>query len=362
MKPPANLAKYVPVQLPPARTERVWARVNAQMAPPRRLWAWAWAPALAGTVLVAWFALRSPSLGAPPAPGQSWETAQAAAEVSWGHGSSLTVAPATQVSVADQGTTDGPRRLRLAQGRLELAVSSEDGAWRVEAADTVVDASEGDFFVEFSPGRGVVVGVMRGAVWLRRGATAPAERVVEGQRVQFSPPTAMAPPSVSESAPPAPAPEEAAASAPVRPPTSVSPEPAAQASGASLKENLGPSPAKLLWDAAGEARRAGDAARAAELYAKLLAEHSSDGRAGLAAFELGRLRMDRLGDMPGAVLALQRAVSQSAGASFREDAMARLVRAYRASGATAKCERTRAAYMRDYPNGVHWSSIQRACK
>ena len=83
--------------------------------------------------------------------------------------------------------------------------------------------------------------------------------------------------------------------------------------------------AKELFEQARRLWRDGHIREAADAYQALLSSHPRDPRAGLAAFELGRLRMDRLGDMPGAVQALERAVALAPGAELREDAMARLV-------------------------------------
>ena len=89
-------------------------------------------------------------------------------------------------------------------------------------------------------------------------------------------------------------------------------------------------------------------------------QHPRDPRAGLAAFELGRLRMDRLGDMPGAVVALQQAVALAPGAELREDALARLVAASAAAHDRAGCARARTRYLTEYPTGVHHRTVSAA--
>src|SRR5690606_30912927 len=70
--------------------------------------------------------------------------------------------------------------------------------------------------------------------------------------------------------------------------------------------------ARDLFAEARAARNAGDAARAAQLYQQFLNQHSKDPRAGVAALEVGRLRMDELGDVSGAIAPLSRA-ARSAG-------------------------------------------------
>jgi TolA-binding protein len=119
------------------------------------------------------------------------------------------------------------------------------------------------------------------------------------------------------------------------------------------------SDAKTLFEQASSSWREGRITQAAEAYQALLTAYPRDARAGLAAFELGRLRMDRLGDLPGAVRALERAVASGAG--FREDALARLVKAYAGVGNVPACRRTREQYLREYANGVHRLAVTQAC-
>jgi transmembrane sensor len=123
----------------------------------------------------------------------------------------------------------------------------------------------------------------------------------------------------------------------------------------------GPPSAQELFEKGNLARQSGDAAGAASAYADLLRHHPSDARAGLAAFELGRLKMDQLGDMRGAVVNLQRAANAS-GSAFREDALARLVRAHDTMGDTVRCEQAKNSYLTSYPSGVHAGAVRKACQ
>ena len=79
-------------------------------------------------------------------------------------------------------------------------------------------------------------------------------------------------------------------------------------------------------------RRAGRMREAADAYAALLASYPDDARAGLSAFELGRIRMDALDDEAGAIEALERSLAAGTAASFHEDALARIVVAQRCPG------------------------------
>jgi tetratricopeptide (TPR) repeat protein len=114
-------------------------------------------------------------------------------------------------------------------------------------------------------------------------------------------------------------------------------------------------------DQANLARRNGQLREAADAYEALLRRYPSDGRAGLAAFELGRLRMDSLKDLPGAAQALERAVALAPGSAFREDALARLTLAYGGLGRRAECARARDHYLTSYPSGVHKEAVSSRC-
>jgi TolA-binding protein len=119
--------------------------------------------------------------------------------------------------------------------------------------------------------------------------------------------------------------------------------------------------AEELFGQANVARRSGRVAEAAKLYGDLVNRHARDRRAALAAFELGRLRMDSLGDVRGAVDALDRALKLDARRAFAEDALARLVLAQEALGDRAACLRARERYLARYPEGVHAQHVTLRC-
>jgi transmembrane sensor len=123
---------------------------------------------------------------------------------------------------------------------------------------------------------------------------------------------------------------------------------------------IGESPRALL--ARAEAfRAANDPRAAARLFDALRVRHRSDPRAGLAAFELGRLRLDRLDDPRGAAEAFNDAIAVAPDAPFREDAQARLVEAYDASRDHSRCLDAQSAYLLRYPRGVHRDKIAARC-
>jgi len=119
--------------------------------------------------------------------------------------------------------------------------------------------------------------------------------------------------------------------------------------------------AEELFDHANLARRAGRLDDAADLYADLVDRFPRDRRASLAAFELGRLRMDSLGDTRGAVYALERALKLDGHGAFAEDALARLVLAEEERGDQRACSRARERYLARYPEGVHAQHVSERC-
>ena len=119
-------------------------------------------------------------------------------------------------------------------------------------------------------------------------------------------------------------------------------------------------PAGALFEQARRARRAGQAQTAASHYALFLDSYSTDPRAAVAALELGRLKMDELGDVKGAVAPLSRVANANAG-GLGDDALARLVRAYHQLGQSSSCQSARQRYLKTYPQGVHVDQVRAQC-
>jgi len=117
--------------------------------------------------------------------------------------------------------------------------------------------------------------------------------------------------------------------------------------------------ANRLWEAARDHGRRGEHREAAAAYQAFLDRHRGDDRAALASLELGRLRMDALGDAAGAIAPLRVAAKHRG--PTQADAQARLVRALAAAKRADECRRERARYLREFPAGVHRRSIEQAC-
>jgi hypothetical protein len=110
------------------------------------------------------------------------------------------------------------------------------------------------------------------------------------------------------------------------------------------------------------ARAAGRLREAARAFDALRTKHRGDGRAALAAFELGRLQLDSLGNAAAAAESFADAIALSPGAPFREDAEARRVQALERSGANLACVRARDDYLARYASGPHAPVVRRACR
>ena len=99
------------------------------------------------------------------------------------------------------------------------------------------------------------------------------------------------------------------------------------------------------------ARRRGDLRGAESLLESALAGAPDRKRAALAAFTLGKLELDGLGNASRAAAAFSRAVSLGPPDAIAEDALARLVEAEGAAGQIEKARADALEYQKRYPNG-----------
>jgi transmembrane sensor len=126
-----------------------------------------------------------------------------------------------------------------------------------------------------------------------------------------------------------------------------------------------PSPrigAKELWSQAEAARASKRFQDEALALNTLRLRHRSDPRAGLAAFELGRLRQDTLHDPAGAAEAFADAIVLAPSGPFREDAEARRIEALDTAGRRDQCAEAKAAFMARYPAGIHRQRVSVMCE
>lgn len=92
---------------------------------------------------------------------------------------------------------------------------------------------------------------------------------------------------------------------------------------------------------------------------RILVEHRGDANAALAAFTLGKIRQDALGEPARAADAFETSISLGVPGALREDAFARRVEAYAQAGMTSRAKATRAAYEAEFPSGRHLEAVAR---
>jgi transmembrane sensor len=356
-------SRYVQPELSDARVNRLWGNVSARLeARKGRFWRGiALSMALSAAAFGAVSFARSQLAGTEHAvlADAKLETAGDTLAVTLDDGSQVSLASRTEVRV--RGNQPSAVALQLGRGEVTCDVTHrENRKFTVVAGDVEVRVVGTKFTVKTTPGDNprVEVSVLRGVVEVasqrRPGIVA---RVAAGQSwIQNPEPSTGAahdaPGSAADAVAPATEPQAPETAAPADVKSAGAPATSAAPAGPSARE---------LFEKAGESRRAGDAAGAARAYEELLRLHPGDARASLSAFELGRLRMDRLGDRAGAITALERALASNLGPSFREDALARLVSVYAAQGNYAACGRARDRYLASYPAGVHSAAVATRC-
>jgi len=365
------LSKYVRVDTSPARVERVWEGVASKLGgPPKTGRRWALRASLVAVAGAAAFVGVLVLTRPPPAvlgvvPLVFVEAEGSARTFDLADGSRLELAARTKLAVV--GNNPASMQVDLDHGRVDCDVTPRpDRHFMVRAAGVSVRVKGTKFGVELAPARDRVnVDVERGRVEVTWDENAERRELAAGEHwsIDLKPvtsATASATAIASTDEAPSPAPSVAAAE-PASAEISGGAPSAEPTKSAEIAHPASVPGARDLLDLGNAARRAGDIAAAAHAYEQLLALHPSDGRAGLAAFELGRLKMDRLGDLQGAIQALQKAVRLAPGGALREDAMARLVDAYARAGMNDRCRSAQSSYLASYPTGVHASAVERAC-
>jgi hypothetical protein len=246
--------------------------------------------------------------------------------------------------------------LQMTQGRAVFRVTpNHDRAFlthaagytiRVVGTEYTVDLGAGDVRVAVSRGRVEVRRDESGELWTVNAGEAWSSATARTAAPAAGTGVAPAPPAEASGAPPAP-PALATPRRSSPPPTAAASAPPAQAPDAAA-----------LFQRAQDARAAGRPDAAARILGELLQRFPSDPRAGLAAFELGRIRLD-LGDPRGAVDALDQA--EGAGNSFEEQVESRRVQALEEAGDRAACRAARAAFLARFPNGAFAAVVRRRC-
>ncbi len=352
-----KLARFIVVEpATEARLAREWETIDSLSQPPASWRRWstrglALAPlALAAAALLV-FALKRPPVSVLPGAVFGSDTGTALVDLS--DGSHIEVDPQAKLAVLSGDPSDVHVELRSGAALFEVT-HVERRSFVVSAGGVDIRVIGTRFRVNLDGSEHVHVAVERGVVEVRRhGHDETLQRLGAGEEGTLMTDGADLSPRASEPVAPvaaAPAPSETGAASGTDPSTTES-----------KSGNVSTLDARQLFDAASAARRAGKNVQAAGLFDALRRRFPGDARAGLSAFELGRLRMDAMGDPSGAMEALAQAILLSPSGSFREDAQARLVYAADAMHDDARCKAMRQAYVAHYPRGVHVVNVASKC-
>lgn len=400
--PHQRLSNAVHPEVTESRVTRQWSSIERRL--PRRPVARGpiWVAGVAVLPLLAaglyWFSARSTPV---PTTGTVIESASTPVTVTLRDGSTLALDAQTRLRLLRDEPQDVD--VELATGKANFDVTRVGGrAFRVHAGIVQVKVLGTRFEVAKTPrkeGTHIQVAVARGVVEVQRqDGTGGIRRLNAGETWSAlipshsvsQPSAALAPASANTVRGAAAAPTEAVRPAVARPeapgqqvrPDLFSPERApprsvaenareirrlareekrdARARAAALARERALNSA-TLFKRGNLARRTGQTHEAADAYAELLKRFPDDGRAGLVAFELGRIRMDALAQPKAAVEAFGIALRSAPRASFREDALARVVVANDQLGEYEACHSARDRYLRDFPNGVHALALASRC-
>jgi transmembrane sensor len=373
MTTPQRLAQFVQPTLPEARIAHQWAKIantgRRQNRARARL-----VPAFAFTLLVCfaaaggwhWYHSASPSA----LNGTAIESgASGRQSLTLPDDSQIELGPASRMVIDEY--TDARVQLTLQKGKANFQVSHQPKRqFSIHAADLDIIVVGTRFTVDLGQSselQRVTVQVLQGKVTVRNRHAAPDERVLAaGQSwtdgiagpTQDLGKAADASASLSEPSDEGAAPEASAETE--LPGATLGRAAAATALPGTSAKSAAESP-KELFELAETSRINGKLHDSADALNKLRRSYRSDPRAGLAAFELGRMRMDIFGDVSGSIDALRDAIQLSPGASFREDAESRLVQLYNRQGNRDACQSERAAYLSRFPHGAASKVVSRLC-
>jgi transmembrane sensor len=282
-------------------------------------------------------------------------TGQSPTSVALADGSRIELGAMTRARLTSARATS--IRIDLERGAVEVEATHVDGRTFVVGAGAYEVRVVGTHFsVHRDAGEQVWVQVDRGVVEVAA-TTAGGEvrRLAAGERWS-APDRTAATQALSPT-------EPSASSAPIAAvaPATVTPVTAAPAPAAGAALPRHDESARDLFDEAQRARAEGHASDAAHAFDRLRRGFPRDPRAALSAFELGRLRLDVLGDPQGAEEALRDAMALGPSSPFREDAEARRVEALARMGDSGACVAARTAYLARWPNGTYRRAVELGC-
>lgn len=120
----------------------------------------------------------------------------------------------------------------------------------------------------------------------------------------------------------------------------------------------GASVAELL-ELADVAQLSGHAGEAVTPLSRIVSQHPSDPNAPLAAFTLGRLQLDQLGQPAAAATSFSKALSLGLSGGLAEDALSRLVEARARSGDRVGAKAAALEYEKRFPGGRRAASVRK---
>jgi transmembrane sensor len=341
---------YVQPELSPARVERLWAGVEHAQGL-RRVRPLLPLMAAVTVLAVLAFAVGSWLQSASTKPGDVIVTRDQSSALTLPDGSALQLGAATSLEVTEM--SPAAVRLRLTHGSVFCDVAPRaTRSFRVDAPaasvlvkgtrfevvaareGTSVRVEHGSVEVRSRDGQRVLATLEAGQAWSQRQLSAAAE------------PTLLPPAAPTVVAEPASLPPPAA------------PEPAAKPA---RKTREPVETASELFQRANRERMEGHAQAAAAAYEKLRKSYPRDARAGLAAFELGRIRLDTLHDPQAALTAFEFALAHPRGFVV-EDAEALKIDALSRLGDAVACARARDRFLLQYPKGAQRARVTAACR
>ena len=348
------LSEFVPRNVSQASVNAHWAKAEARLfGAPRVSWtgrfAFAGATAVMLVVAAGWWLTRPLTLEV----GTPWVAAAP---------STLVLSDGSKVEVAQGGSVvlgvNAPERveLTLLSGAAKFDVAKNpQRKFVVHASAVAVEVVGTRFRVQKDSEGQVSVEVEEGTVDVY--AHGRTQRLLAGQQ---SGPLALqqeAVPEVDERVSEA---EEAAE--PIRP-TEIDEEVREPKPRASIKRapKAEGSAADALFGRALAARSTRRWQLAARLAERFLKEHPTDPRAGLMAFELGRVQADQLGQREAAMDAYARAMRIDPQADFIDDLLVRWAEAAYADGDAATCAQKRDEYLKRFPRGQLRTTVQSLC-
>jgi hypothetical protein len=379
---PRHLADFVRSPATDAQLLELWTKIERtearQLRRARQLRAGAAGAAVVGA-LIGFAALPRAFAPAPVASSAPMNEPAAAAieapqQLSLVDGSRLVLSTGTRARVLAMRSDEV--RVRLERGQVDCEVAPDRGRrFIIEAGGFEVVVTGTRFTVVAEAGAGsasdVAVSVERGSVQVWEASQRLLASLGAGQRWASERPAGLIePPDAGlEAAPHVAASHRAASSA-------ASSAPAASAGAASRADSsragsgapraaaTAPAPrsdASTLLARASAARRAGHLPDAVAALERVVLDHPRDERAGYAAFLLGRIQLDSLGDARAAVESFSFAAAHPGSGFFQEDAEARRVEALARAGRRPECADARDRFLAKYPRAARATSIRRVC-